>query len=127
MSERKQEKIGWIGGWLGGFSWVLIVSIILLTKGQASEAGIGFLLTGLACAVIVLTSPWRHPRTRFRKLMTPIYLLLFVAIGWGAWSWGAWQPVGIGSWWSALILLPALAPLWTVGNRRWADGEDNNR
>ncbi len=122
VSERKQEKIGWIAGWLGGFIWVVILSIVLLVKGYAIEAGAGVLVASVACITIVLLSPWRHPQTRYRLLMVPIYLLFFVAVGWGAWSWGGWQQMGISSWWSALILLPILIPFWTVGNRRWDDG-----
>jgi len=125
MSERKQEKIGWIGGWIGGFIWVVILSIMLLIKGQTIEAVTGFLVACLACITIVLISPWRHPHTRYRLLMTPIYLFLLVAVGWGAWAWGGWRQLGVTSWWSALILLPVLLPFWTVGNRRWEDGEQD--
>jgi hypothetical protein len=38
MSERIQEKIGWIGGWSGGFIWVVILSVVLLFKGQTLGA-----------------------------------------------------------------------------------------
>ncbi len=86
------------------------------------KAGAGFIVASLACITIVLVSPWRHPQTRYRLLMAPIYLFFFVAVGWGAWSWGGWQQMGITSWWSALIVLPMLIPFWTVGNRRWDDG-----
>jgi hypothetical protein len=79
VSERRQEKIGWIVGWLGGFIWVVILSIVLLVKGHAIEAGAGILVASLACITIVLLSPWRHPRARYRLLMAPIYLFLFVA------------------------------------------------
>jgi len=30
MIERKGEKIGWIGGWFGGFIWLALLSIIWL-------------------------------------------------------------------------------------------------
>ena len=33
MRERRQEKIGWVGGWLGGFVWVLLLSVMLLARG----------------------------------------------------------------------------------------------
>ena len=90
MSERKQEKIGWVAGWLGGFIWVVILSIILLVDGQSIEAGTGFFVAGLASVAIVFLSPWRHPRTRYRLLMAPVYLCFLAAIGWGAWAWGGW-------------------------------------
>ena len=38
MRERRQEKIGWVGGWLGGFVWVLFLSVILFVRGQTLPA-----------------------------------------------------------------------------------------
>jgi hypothetical protein len=38
---------------------------------------------------------------------------------------GGWQQMGITSWWSTLIVLPILIPFWTVGNRRWDDGDQD--
>lgn len=121
MSERKQEKVGWIGGWSGGFVWVVILSVVLLVQERTLEAVTGLLIAGLSFLAILLLVPWRHPQTPYRLLMLPIYLLFMVAIAWGVWSWGGWQEMGVTSWWSALILLPALLPFWTVGNRRWVD------
>ena len=43
-------------------------------------------------------------------------------VGWGIWSWGGPKNFGFGSGRGLLALLPALIPLWTVGNRRWNDG-----
>lgn len=31
--------------------------------------------------------------------------------------------MGINGWWSLLLLMPILMPLWIVGDRRWEDGE----
>ena len=121
MSERKQEKIGWIGGWSGGFIWVVILSVVLLFRGQTVGAVAGFCISGVAGLAIVLTSPWRHPRTPYRILMAPIYLLFFVAVGWGVITWGASQNSGSLNWWSLGVLLPGLLPLWIAGNRRWDD------
>ncbi len=121
MRQRNQEKLGWIGGWLGGFIWVLILSLMFLAQGKALQAGIGLLITSSACAAIVVFSPWRYPRTTYRRLMLPIYLLFFVAVGWGVWSLGDPRQMGINSWWSLLILLPITLPLWTAGKRCWED------
>ena len=121
MSERKQEKIGWIGGWSGGFIWVVILSVVLLFKGQMVGAVAGFVIAGAGGLAIVLTAPWRHPRTPYRILMAPIYLLCAVAIGWGVYTWDGSQSSGFPNWWSLGILLPALLPLWIAGNRRWDD------
>lgn len=119
MASRRQEKIGWIGGWLGGFIWVLLLTVMFFIQDKALQAWIGLLITCGACAVILFFSPWRHPRVLYRLLMTPIYILFFVAIAWGAWALGDLRLMGINSWWSILILLPILIPYWTVGNRRW--------
>ena len=122
MHVRRQEQIGWIGGWLGGFCWVLILSIVLFVQGKTIQAGIGLLITCVAGVTIVFLSPWRHPRTRYRRLMVPIYVLFLAAVAWGVWSLGDPRQMGIHSWWSLLLLLPVLMPLWTAGNRRWEDG-----
>jgi hypothetical protein len=125
MSERIQEKMGWIGGWSGGFIWVVILSAILLFKGQFVDALAGFIIAGVAGLAIYFTAPWRHPGTPYRTLMAPIYLLLFVAVGWGMVTFGGPENFGFTSWWSLAILFPALLPLWTVGIRRWDDPTRN--
>jgi hypothetical protein len=123
MHSRKQEQLGWTGGWLGGFSWVLFLSVMFFVQGKAIQAGLGLLIAGAACAAIVFLSPWRHPHTRYRTLMVPIYVLLIAAVAWGASSLGGLRQMGMGSWWSAFILLPVLLPLWSAGHRRWSDGD----
>ncbi|NIS90630.1 MAG: hypothetical protein GTN98_11230 [Woeseiaceae bacterium] len=125
MSERVQEKMGWIGGWSGGFIWVVILSAVLMFRGQLVHALAGLLIAGMAGLAIFFTAPWRHPRTTYRKLMVPIYLLLFVAVGWGIVTFGGPESFGFTSWWSLAILFPALLPLWTVGNRCWDDRTSN--
>lgn len=120
MSERRQEKMGWIGGWLGGFIWVFILSIVFFVQAKTLHATIGILITAAGCASILFLSPWRHPQTPYRTLMIPIYLLFVAAIAWGVWSTEDLGKMGI-SWWTALVLLPALMPLWTTGNRRWEE------
>lgn len=32
MKERKSEKPGWVGGWSGGFVWLLLLSIVWLVS-----------------------------------------------------------------------------------------------
>ena len=103
---------------------MLILSLVLLAKGQTMEAVLGLLVVVLACAAIVYFSPWRHPQTQYRRLLIPIYILLLLAIGWGVWAFGGPNQMGINSWWAVLILLPVLGPIWTVGNRRWEDGNN---
>lgn len=122
MSERRQQKLGWIVGWSGGFVWVLILSIVLSARGQLIGAGAGFLLAGVAISVIVLAAPWRNPQKPYRLLMAPIYFVLLICLIWAVWAWGGPQEMGFSSWWSLSVLIPVLIPLWTVGNRRWEDG-----
>ena len=124
MNDRKREKIGWIVGWLGGFIWVLILSIIFFAQGKIMHSCLGLLVTCIAIVVILFFSPWRHPRVLYRRLMVPIYSLFFMAVAWGVWALGDIRVLGINSWWAILILLPILTPFWTVGNRRW---EGNRR
>ena len=121
MTERRQERIGWIGGWLGGFVWVVILAIVFAVQGRMIEAVIGLAIAAVACATIVVAAPWRFPKTQYRLLMVPIYVLFFAAVAWGGWVLGDLRQLGINGWWGLLIVLPILIPLWTVGNQRWAD------
>jgi hypothetical protein len=120
LRERRQEKIAWIAGWLGGFGWLLVLSAILLFRGIWLPALVGLLIGAAAWAAILFFAPWKHPRTRYRELLAPIYVILLGAVIWGVWAFGARQ-VGISSWWQLLLLIPTLAPLWTVGSARWED------
>jgi hypothetical protein len=120
MSERRSEKFGWIGGWFGSFIWVLILSVVQLVEGKRQQATVGLLIFAAACAAVLAFAPWKHPGTKYRLLLLPCYLVFFGALGWGIWSSSA-REMGINGWWSLLTLMPALMPLWTVGNRRWKD------
>lgn len=122
-NSRKQEKIGWIGGWGGGFIWVLILSLVSLVRGRVTEAVIGLLICCAAGAAIAFFAPWRHPRRTYRVLMLPIYAVLLAALAWAAWSMDGLRSLGINNGWGLFILLPVLLPLWIAGPRRWADGE----
>jgi hypothetical protein len=119
VRERRQEKLGWAIGWSGGFIWVWILAVVFFVQGKALQAAIGLLIAIAAAGAIFFFSPWRHPRTRYRRLMAPIYGLFFAAVAWAAWSFDDPRQAGIGSWWSILLLLPVMMPLWTVGSRRW--------
>jgi hypothetical protein len=119
MRERNQVKLGWFGGWLGGFIWVFILSLVFFFQGKTLQAGIGLLITCVACVAILGFSPWRYPRTTYRLLMVPIYVLFFIALGWGVLSLGDLRQMGINSWWSLLLVLPISLPLLTVGDRCW--------
>ncbi len=120
MNGRTGEKIGWVGGWLGGFIWVLLLSVLFLFQGKRAEGIVGLALGCLAIVFILLSAPWKHPHTRYWKLMIPIYVALGGSLVWAMWSFhGSGEP-GL-SWWSAFLVLPLLVPLGTVGWRRWSD------
>jgi len=122
MAERRHERAGWILAWLGGFIWVLILSAVCFAQGKGLQAALGLVITCGAGAAIVSFSPWRHPRTTYRRLMAPIYVLFVAAVAWGAWTLGDLRQMGINGPWSGLLLLPIMIPLWSVGGRRWEDG-----
>jgi hypothetical protein len=119
VRDRRQEKLGWVLGWLGGFIWVWILSAMLFIQGKTQHAGVGLLIAVAASSAILIFSPWHYPHTSYRRLMVPLYVLFLAAVGWGVWSFGGLRQMGIHSWWSALLLLPIVMPLWSVGNRRW--------
>ena len=120
MNNRRGEKIGWIGGWTGGFAWLVLLSILLLFQGRYIEATVSIATAAVAFTLIIAMAPWKHPTVRYWKLMLPIYAVLAVSIGVILWVFGSPAEAGYG-WWSFLWLFPALIPLWTVGNRTWND------
>ena len=122
MAKRTGEKIGWIGGWGGGFLWVLILSIVWLVKGKGWEAFAGIILVLAAAALILALAPWRHPSVPYWKLMVPLYLLFFLSAGWAFRSFGEGEQSGFSGW-SLVPLVILLLPFWNTGRRRWKDGE----
>jgi hypothetical protein len=124
MADRAGEKLGWIGGWIGAFLWVAIVSIIFLVEGRALAGGAGLAIVAIAAALIWLFSPWRHPRTPYWKLLLAPYALVGAAIAWALLSFGvaALRAEGFSPW-SLALVVPMLLPLLTGGRRRWRDGE----
>ena len=121
MANRLGEKAGWIGGWSGGFLWVLLLSVMWLAQGRFIEGVAGLLLVALAGLLIIATAPWRHPKVPYWKLMSPIYLLLVISCAWAIWAFGGKKDLGelLLSTWFLLLLFP----LGVVGRRRWSDSE----
>ncbi len=119
-ANRRGEKIGWIGGWLGGFVWVAILSVIFLVQHKCIQGISGLAVVGVAVACIVLFAPWRHPATPYWKLMIPLYILLFASVVWVIWAFGSAKDSGLTSW-NLLLILPLLIPFGTVGRRKWSD------
>jgi hypothetical protein len=117
--DRSGEKFGWAAGWFGGFIWVVILSLLLLLQGRAIPGTIGLGFAALAVIVIAAFAPWRHPQTRYWKLMTPIYAVFFASVVWAIQFFGT-DGLGLGSF-SVFLVLPLLLPIAVAGGRRWSD------
>ncbi len=118
MKNRVGEKIGWIAGWLGGFLWVLILAVMFLFQGKGREGIIGLALVALGVFYTFSCAPWKYPQTLYWRLMIRLYAVFLTAIAWAIWSFGGWQGSGLNGWF-LLLLLPVLAPLFTIGRRTW--------
>ncbi len=120
MAPRTGEKLGWLGGWAGGFVWVLALAILFLFRGQLIDGLVGLALAGLGYGAIVFFMPWRYPETRYWRLLIAPYLAMFAAIPWAIRSFGP-EAINTLSWWQLLPLLAVLSPFATIGWRRWGD------
>ena len=117
-ASRRGEKIGWTLGWLGGFIWLLLLSVLWLIQKRTTEGFTGLALFVLAVVMILHFAPWRHPTTRYWKLMVPVYLVFLISVGMVVWSISGLEEHGL-NWWSFFWVLPCLTPLGTLGGRRW--------
>jgi hypothetical protein len=125
MNARSGEKIGWIGGWTGGFMWIGVFTIIWFFQGKTVEALAGVGLICIAGFVLFAAAPWRWPDTPYWKLLLPLYGILALSVAWVLLSFQHPRDAGV-SLWSLFLLMPALLPLASSGRRRWADGETGN-
>ena len=128
MDARRGEKIGWIGGWTGGFLWVLALAVLWAARGETLAAGGLVVVFGLALVAIMTLTPWRRPHTPYWKLMLPIYGLLAVSValalaplvGMDGQGMGGLGFGGHGFGWLGLLWLePCFIPLLTLGRRTW--------
>ena len=120
MKGRTGEKIGWSGGWLGSFLWLLALGIVFLAQGKTRAGLVGLALFALAVFFVFAFAPWRRPDTPYWELMLPMYFLLFSAAAWAIRAFGGWKVSGLG-WWKLSWVLPMLLPLVTAGRRTWND------
>ena len=118
MKNRNSEKIGWIGGWLGSFSWVLLLSAGFLVQGRITIGLYGMLICLAAVLLMLAASPWRNPLTPYWKLLIPLYVTFGASIAWAFWGYGEKGVSGLNPW-STLMILPLLTPLFVLGNRKW--------
>ena len=123
MDNRWGEKIGWTAGWSGGFIWVAILSVVFWFQGKYIPGATGLILTGIALAVIVLFSPWRHPTTPYWKLLLAPYGVFLLSVVWAVWSFGGLAASGL-RWWNLFWLLPLLVPLGPLSRKKWADADE---
>jgi len=115
---RRYEKIGWIGGWLGGFLWLALLSGVWIVQNRTSHGAAGILLFTLALVLILAFAPWKYPNTKYWKLMLPICVLFFISIGWCIYLYGGLRGMGLSPmslFWVVLWLIPFV----TNGHRRW--------
>lgn len=120
MAERKGEKIGWTLGWLGGFVWVGVVSIVFLAQGKWLQGILGLILFGIAIVIILLMVPWRHPSTPYWKLMLLPYLVFFASVPWAIWAFGGINATDLDAW-NLAWLVPLLIPFGVMSKRTWDD------
>jgi len=116
--KRRGEKFGWIGGWLGSFGWLALLSVIWLFQNKISEGMIGLAVFVVAIIVISMTAPWKHPNIKYWKLMLPIYSLFLFTIILSIYLYGGLGSIGL-KWTSIFLIIPGLIPLVTAGNRTW--------
>ncbi len=120
MQERRGEKIGWMGGWSGGFLWLCILSIVWLVQGKIINGLLGMSLFVVAMLLVVFWAPWRHAETKYWKLMLPIYIVLIISVSLCIYFEGGLKKTGL-NWWSIIYLLPLFIPFATIGARRWKE------
>jgi hypothetical protein len=117
---RKGEKIGWIGGWHGGFIWLGALSVVWLFQNRIYYGIIGMAIFMVASIAIIAAAPWKHPNTKYWKLMLPIYFLFFISIAFYIFSYGGLESTGM-KWTSFFWVVPCLIPIVTTGGRTWKE------
>lgn len=120
MEGRRGEKIGWIGAWLGSYSWVLVLAIVFFYKGNNTTGIYGLGICLIAVLLMVFLSPWRNPSTPYWQLLLPYYLLFVSAVIWAVRGFGT-ENLSTFNLWQLMSLLPILIPIFILGKRRWDD------
>ena len=122
MKQRRGERVGWIGGWLGALLWLLVLSVLWLFLSKLLPGLVGLGLFSLGVLLVFALAPWKHPETKYWKLMLPMLLFLLFSAAIGIWLHGGLGAVGLN--WSSIIWMPVLIiPFATMGGRRWKDGD----
>ena len=89
-----------------------------------SPSGVsGLALFAVAILLILFLAPWKHPETKYWKLMLPIYAIFVISACLSVWFMGGLGSTGL-NWWTAVYMTPILIPFVTVGPRRWNDSKE---
>ncbi len=120
MEKRTGEKIGWVGGWIGAFIWVAILSILFFYQEKLLQGVLGFALTAMALSSIGFLTPWRFPETPYWKLMLVPYSFFLLSFLWAFWAFGGCEASGL-AWWNFSWVLALLVPFIILGKRKWSD------
>jgi hypothetical protein len=116
---RNGEKWGWWGGWTGSFLWILILSIVWLFQGRTLPRLAGVVLFLVALALIVYFAPWRHPSTKYWKLMLPLFLCLAAGVVLAVKAFIVPPGEHYGPWYSWLWLSVMFLPVFQMANKTW--------
>ena len=122
LPTRRGEKLGWLGGFAGGFLWILVLALVFLGRGELVAGLVGLAFSVLGYGAVVRLSPWRYPDTPYWRLLLPPYLALVAAVPWAIWGFGPEEAAGL-NWWQLMPLLALFSPFVTIGSRRWRDGD----
>lgn len=123
---RKGEKIGWLGGWLGGTIWIMVLPVLLYSRGELLSAVIALVLFCIAMILVPVMAPWRHPQTPYYLLLLPLYAVYLGTLILAIVSLDLFREEHIRPWYF-LWILPCFSPLFIMGHRRWTDGESQEK
>lgn len=118
MSERRGEKLGWVCGWIGGFIWLLPVSILWFFYDKVAAGIILLLIFILAVTLIFQLTPWRYPKTYYYKLMLPNLILFYLSAAVCIYFFYQFENEKT-DWYLFAWLIVCLTPIITIGKRKW--------
>ncbi|MBI9077839.1 MAG: hypothetical protein JEZ02_20740 [Desulfatibacillum sp.] len=121
MQQDLGPKMGWTLGGIGSFLWVLILSVVLLVKGNIAGALIGMGLFSCAMAYLSVFSPWKYPDTPFWKLYLGLISLLALS---AVVLIGLWEPGGRAlktHFYLVFLIVPGASPIFTIGKKTWRE------
>lgn len=112
-------KIGWLGGFIGGTVWILVLSIVRFSQGENYRGLLWLACFGICVEAVWMFLPWRRPETELRRLyfvsVTPIVLTVLLMLSINLLAEGTVV-------WSIIIgLLVLYLPVFTLGKKTWRD------